>query len=86
MDEKKSCLHFKEKYFDNEIDFFNWVAEWTKIPLTEEEADQILDNLKKDIVASLFLTTEAMDNGQFSHCVEKIFDYAMKVLREESDK
>jgi hypothetical protein len=86
MHEEKGAYYFRGRWFDNEKDMFNWVKEWRQNPLNEEDAGEILARFNKDLITCVFLTTQGMNNGQFGDCVEKIFDYAMKILREESEE
>lgn len=83
--EDKLPFYFEGKYFDNEEDFFKWVKEWQFLSLDQETAEIKLDNLKKDILMNIFFRGIKFTNNDFVIFLNKIFEFAMKELQNDTD-
>ena len=73
-------FYYKGKFFEDENDFWNYVNAWPNTFLSEESLCEMLNLLRKDILANLQFGCE-IKNGDMNTLLEKTFFEAMKLRK-----
>ncbi len=69
------------KYFDDPDEMFKYCDAWGSFNLDQQNAERILDGLKKEILMNVLFDGKEFSNSEFSQYVEEVFIYSMKRLR-----
>ena len=73
-------FYYKWKFFENEIDFFEYVKRWPETILSEESLTEMLNLLKKDILVNLQYGCE-IKNGDMNRLLEETFLKSMRLRK-----
>lgn len=70
----KNNFYFQGKFFEDEEAFWQYVQKWGGMPLDQETADRLLNQLKKDILLNIFMFEREYTNNEFQKLLGKVFE------------